>query len=290
MDLFWLDEAEQEYTGYPYSNICYSIGSDLEKGNLYPLCYARMAWDGFSDAGQDETVSLIRCAWAGSQRYGALVWSGDIESTFDCMRTQLVAGLNMGLAGIPWWTMDIGGFHFGDTRDPGFAELLIRWFQLGTFCPVMRLHGDREPHKAPLSNHGGGALPTGAENEIWSYGEEACAIMTRMIGLRERMRDYLRNAMRQAHEDGQPVMRTLFYNQPDDETAWEIDDEFFLGDDVLVCPVLERGAVSRRVYLPRGRWRGLWDHQIYEGGRWMQADAPIDVIPVYIRDGKLAEL
>lgn len=85
-------------------------------------------------------------------------------------------------------------------------------------------------------------------------------------------------------------MRTLFYNQPDDETAWEIDDEFFLGDDVLVCPVLERGAVSRRVYLPRGRWRGLWDHQIYEGGRWMQADAPIDVIPVYIRDGKLAEL
>lgn len=154
----------------------------------------------------------------------------------------------------------------------------------------MRLHGDREPHKAPLSDHGGGALPTGAENEIWSYGEEACAIMTRMIGLRERMRDYLRNAMRQAHEDGQPVMRTLFYNQPDDETAWEIDDEFFLGDDVLVCPVLERGAVSRRVYLPRGRWRGLWDHQIYEGGRWMQADAPIDVIPVYIRDGKLAEL
>lgn len=290
VDLFWLDEAEPEYTGYPYSNIRYSIGSDLEKGNLYPLCYARMAWDGFSDAGQDETVSLIRCAWAGSQRYGALVWSGDIESTFDCMRTQLVAGLNMGLAGIPWWTMDIGGFHFGDTRDPGFVELLIRWFQLGTFCPVMRLHGDREPHKAPLSDHGGGALPTGAENEIGSYGEEACAIMTRMIGLRERMRDYLRNAMRQAHEDGQPVMRTLFYNQPDDETAWEIDDEFFLGDDVLVCPVLERGAVSRRVYLPRGRWRGLWDHQIYEGGRWMQADAPIDVIPVYIRDGKLAEL
>ncbi len=289
VDLFWLDEAEPEYTGYPYSNIRYSVGSDLEKGNLYPRCYAQMAWDGFAAEGQD-ALSLIRCAWAGSQRYGALVWSGDIESTFDCMRTQLVAGLNMGLAGIPWWTMDIGGFHNGDTRDSAFTELLIRWFQLGTFCPVMRLHGDREPHSQPLTGKGGGAVGSGAANEIWSYGEEACSIMKRMIALRESMRDYLRKTMRQAHESGQPVMRTLFYNCPDDRAAWEIDDEFFLGDDVLVCPVLTAGARSRSVYLPAGRWRGLWDHKIYEGGTRFDADAPLDIIPVYIKEGRLAEL
>lgn len=290
IEVFWLDEAEPEYTLYPYSNIRYQAGADIEKGNIFPRCYAQMAWDGQKQEGQEEVINLIRCAWAGSQRYGALVWSGDIESTFSCMRTQLIAGLNMGLAGIPWWTMDIGGFHNGDIRDPAFTELLIRWFQLGTFCPVMRLHGDRDPHKKPMSDHGGGACPSGAENEIWTYGEEACGILTGLINLRSRMHDYLKKTMHQAHESGQPVMRTMFYNVPGDPLCWDIDDQFFLGDDVLVCPVLEAGQRSRRVYLPEGQWRGLWDHHMYEGGAWITADAPLDIIPVYIRAGAVPEV
>lgn len=100
--------------------------------------------------GQENIINLLRCAWAGSQKYGALVWSGDIHSSFSSLRNQLAAGLNMGLAGIPWWTTDIGGFHGGDPKDPKFQELLVRWFEYGTFCPVMRLHGYREPLKEPM--------------------------------------------------------------------------------------------------------------------------------------------
>lgn len=101
--------------------------------------------------GIENPLNLVRCAWAGSQRYGALVWSGDVPSTFTYLRYQLTAGLNMGLAGIAWWTADIGGFHGANVHDPAFHELLMRWFQFGAFCPVMRLHGDRDPHYKPLA-------------------------------------------------------------------------------------------------------------------------------------------
>ncbi len=123
-------------------------------------------------------VNLLRCAWAGSQKYGALVWSGDIASSFNSMRNQLAAGLNMGLAGIPWWTTDIGGFHGGNPDDPAFRELFARWFQWGAFCPVMRLHGDREPRQPQYGTTGGATCRSGAANEVWSYGEEVYHICT----------------------------------------------------------------------------------------------------------------
>ena len=143
--IFWLDEAEPEYTVYDFDNYRYYLGPDLQVGNIYPLMYAKAFFDGMKAEGQENIINLIRCAWAGSQRYGALVWSGDIHSSFSSFRNQLAAGLNMGIAGIPWWTTDIGGFHGGNPEDPEFRELLVRWFEWGTFCPVMRLHGDREP-------------------------------------------------------------------------------------------------------------------------------------------------
>ena len=95
--------------------------------------------------GQENIINLLRCAWAGSQKYGALVWSGDIKSSFPSMKNQVAAGLNMGIAGIPWWTTDIGGFFGANINDPEFHELLVRWFEYGCFCPVMRLHGYRWP-------------------------------------------------------------------------------------------------------------------------------------------------
>ena len=116
----------------------------------------------------ETAVNLIRCAWAGSQRYGALVWSGDIHSDWETFRKQLCAGLNMGIAGIPWWTTDIGGFSGGNPNDPAFRQLLVRWFQWGTFCPVMRLHGDRVPQTPLTHSDGSPTMPTGADNEIWS--------------------------------------------------------------------------------------------------------------------------
>ena len=157
--IFWLDEAEPEYNEYDFDNYRYHLGSNLEIGNVYPLCYAQSFFEGMTAAGQSNVVNLLRCAWAGSQRYGALVWSGDIASSWGVFRCQLAAGLNMGMAGIPWWTTDIGGFHGGDPNDEKFRELFVRWFQWGTFCPVMRLHGDREPKQpqvrrcTPLLSH-----------------------------------------------------------------------------------------------------------------------------------------
>ena len=135
--IFWLDEAEPEYGVYDYDNYRYHAGSALEVGNIYPQHFSRMFHDGMTAEGQADIVNLVRSAWAGSQRYGALVWSGDIHSSFDDLRTQVVACIHMGVAGIPWFTTDIGGFHGGGAGSPEFVELLIRWFQFGTFSPVM---------------------------------------------------------------------------------------------------------------------------------------------------------
>ena len=281
---FWLDVAEPEYSSYDFENYRYHQGSVLEVGNQYPMWYTKMIYDGLTEAGETDVVSLVRCAWAGSQRYGALVWSGDIPSTFESFKIQIVCGLQMAMAGIPWWTTDIGGFHDGDIRDPKFRELLIRWFQYGAFCPVMRLHGHRSPYQAPLSSTGGGRCASGAENEIWSYGEENYATMKKYIELREELRPYTRRLMQEASETGAPVMRPLFYQFPEDERVWEIKDQFLFGDQYLVAPVTEYGAREREVYLPAGaRWTEQSTGKTYEGGRTVTADAPLDVIPVFVR-------
>lgn len=122
----------------------------------------------------------------------------------------------MGLAGIPWWTTDIGGFHGGDPKDPDFRELLVRWFEYGTFCPVMRLHGDREPRQPQVGTTGGATCRSGAENEVWSFGKEAFEICKKYLNLRERMKPYIARLMKEAHEKGTPVMRPLFYDFPED--------------------------------------------------------------------------
>ena len=209
--IFWLDEAEPEYTAYDFDNYRYYLGTDLEIGNVYPVDYARTFYEGMEKEGQKNIVNLLRCAWAGSQKYGALVWSGDIASSFSSMRNQIAAGLNMGIAGIPWWTTDIGGFHGGNPNDPAFRELFVRWFQWGTFCPVMRLHGDREPRQPQYGEAGGATCCSGAPNEVWSYGEEVYEICRKYMELRERIRPYTRSLMAEAHEKGTPVMRPLFY-------------------------------------------------------------------------------
>lgn len=282
--VFWLDEAEPEYTAYDYDNYRYYKGTDLEIGNLYPVEYAKAFYEGMEKEGQKDIVNLLRCAWAGSQRYGALVWSGDIASSFWSMKNQVKAGLNMGIAGIPWWTTDIGGFHGGNPDDPEFRELFARWFAWGTFCPVMRLHGDREPQKPQVGTTGGAHCCSGGDNEVWSYGEEVYEICVKYMELRETLRDYTRSIMREAHEKGTPVMRTLFYGYPEDETCWEVEDQYLYGPDYLVAPVLEAGARERKLYLPRGNaWEDLESREVYEGGQWIEADAPLSVIPVFRR-------
>lgn len=283
--LFWLDEAEPEYNIYDFDNYRYYSGPCLQTGNIYPSCYSQAFYDGMKAAGQTNIVNLVRCAWAGSQKYGALVWSGDIPSTFGSMKNQLAAGLNMGIAGIPWWTTDIGGFYGGDPTNPEFQELFIRWFQWGAFCPVMRLHGDREPRQPQYGTTGGYFCASGADNEVWSYGPEAFEICKKYLRLREEMRDYTRKLMEEAHTKGLPLMRAMFVEFPDDPVCWELEEQYMYGDKYLVAPILNLGQRARKVYLPSGcDWR-LSDgsQQIFSGGQWTEVRAPLDTMPVFER-------
>ena len=284
--IFWLDEAEPEYSVYDFDNYRYYAGTDLQVGNIYPRNYAQGFYEGMSAQGQTGIVNLARCAWAGSQKFGALVWSGDVDSSFESLRNQIAIGLSMGMAGISWWTSDTGGFHGGVNTDPLFRECLVRWFQFSVFSPVLRMHGDREPHGKALSDKGGGLCISGADNEIWSFGEEVESILVAYLQLRERLRPYIRTQMRQAHQAGTPLMRPLCYDFPDDKHAWQIEDAYMFGPDILVAPVTSEGIRQRTVYLPGGcQWRDYTSGEVIDGGQTLVADAPLARIPVFLREG-----
>jgi len=284
--LFWLDEAEPEYSVYDFENYRYHLGPDVQVGNIYPAMYAKTFYDGMQAAGQKNIINLLRCAWAGSQKYGALVWSGDIKSSFESLRNQFAAGLNMGLAGIPWWTTDIGGFFGANINDPAFHELLIRWFEYGAFCPVMRLHGYRWPIQPQVGTTGGAECLSGAPNEVWSYSDEVFRICSKFLKLREQMKPYITELMKEAHKKGTPVMRTLFYEFPGDEKCWTNESEYMFGGKVLVAPVMHADEREVHVYLPAGAsWTNVWTGKLFEGGMEVTADAPLDQIPLFARDG-----
>lgn len=287
--VFWLDEAEPEYGPYDFDNYRYYAGPALQCSNVYPLGYAKGFYDGLKQEGETEIMSLVRCAWAGSQKYGVLTWSGDIYSSFRSMREQLQAGLSMGMAGIPWWTSDIGGFLGGDIKDPAFRELLVRWFAWGAFCPVFRMHGERSPwhEREQEFRNGVRQLTSGQDNEVWSFGEDNYEILKKYLFIRENLRPYVRQCMKDASETGAPVMRPLFYDFPEDKASWQVEDSYMFGPDLLVSPVMEAGAVTREIYLPAGAvWTDAYTGEVYAGGQKVTVPAPLDIIPVMIRDGK----
>ncbi|WP_439379920.1 glycoside hydrolase family 31 protein [Amycolatopsis lexingtonensis] len=276
---WWLDGDEPEIQpGHPH-NLGFHAGPGAEVFNLYPQANAQAFHDGIRAEGDDEVVLLSRSAWAGSQRYGAALWSGDVAATWASLRAQVRAGLNVAVAGIPWWTTDIGGFHGGDPASPEYRELMVRWFQYGVCCPLFRLHGFRDP-RPPF-----GPDMTGGPNEVWSYGDAAYTAITASLRLRERLRPYLMAQMRVAHEQGIPPMRPLFVDFPADPECWTVEDAFLLGPDLLVAPVLEAGVTSREVYLPSGAvWTDAVTGKRYEGGTSVEAPAPADRIPLFLRD------
>ena len=280
IEIFWADACEPELKpGYP-ANLRYHAGPGLEVGNMYPRENSRMFYEGMHAAGKPDVVTLNRSAWAGSQRYGAILWSGDIHTDFATFRKQIAAGLNTALSGMPWWNTDIGGFHGGNPESPEYREVMVRWFQFGAFSPIFRLHGFREP-ATPFSPQ-----VTGGPNEIWSYGDEACDIMTSYIALRARLKPYILSVMQQAHETGLTPMRPYLVEFPEDPKSWTVDDAYLFGRDLLVAPVLEAGARSREVYLPKGAsWRDAWTGEEHEGGQTVTVPAPLDRIPLFLRDG-----
>ena len=219
-----------------------------------------------------------------------MVWSGDIASSWSSFRNQLCAGLNIGMAGIPWWTTDIGGFHGGKTEDPGFRELLVRWFQWGTFCPIMRLHGCREPSLPQLGEGRGSKCVSGSGNEPWSFGEENLGILRRHMLFRERIRGYLEGLFEEA-EKGVPIIRAMFLEFPDDKRCWEEEEQYMFGSRYLVAPIMEEGMKARRVYLPGGKWKQLFIGEerdefgeMIDGEKDVEVDLSMNDMPVFVRE------
>lgn len=289
--LFWLDEIEPTLSRK--SPECHRLKADKYQkiANLYPLLCEKAFYDSLTQEGESEIVSLSRCAWAGSQKYGSLVWSGDIDSKFDVLARQIVAGQQIGIAGIPWWNTDIGGFFTSNPQSPEFKNLLVRWFEYGAFCPVMRLHGDRAKDYIPEKADGTKLLFSGQPNEIWSYGKRVERILTKYIQIRNSMKPYTKQLFEQAHKYGDPIIRTLFYEFPDDENCWSISDEYMYGGDMLVAPITEQFSTKRTVYLPKGaRWQSAINGETYEGGQTVKVNARLDQIPVFLRNGNQYDL
>ena len=286
VDIFWLDNSEPDFVQYDFDQYRYYLGTALSCSNIYPQYFSRLFYENELAAGRKNPVNLLRSAWAGSQKYGNIVWSGDVPSTFAALRDQLAAGLNMGMAGIAWWTTDIGGFMTDNWQDPQFRQLLIRWYEFAAYTGFLRMHGDRGPHDIPPLDDrefGGGYLYTGHDNELWSYGEECERIMRKYLQIRLDLKPYLMSLFDEASENGSPVIRPLFYEFPEDEKSWEISDEFMLGSSYLVAPVLTADTFERSVYLPAGTWKDQRDGRTVEGGKTILAAAPLDSIPVYRR-------
>ena len=284
---FWLDEAEPEIGPYDYDNLRYYKGNGLQVSELYPYYYAKTFYDGQRAAGQEEIVNLIRCAYPGTQKFGTVLWSGDIMSDFASLRRQIKTGLHVAVSGIPWWTTDIGGFHGGDPDDPKYREVYIRWFQFGAFCPILRMHGFRFRADRPKSNPYSmdSACPSGGPNEPWSFGEEAYEIMTHYIRVREKLRPYIYENLKKTAATGLPLMRPLFFDFSG-EKLYGIFDQYMFGPDLMVCPVYEAGVKTREVYIPEGAdFIEAATGRLCRGGATVTAEAPLARIPVFIRAG-----
>lgn len=286
IDAFWLDNSEPDYGVYDFENYRYCDGPALSLSNLYPQMYSRIFYDEMIKQNRGTVVNLLRSAWAGSQKYGNVVWSGDIPSTFEAFADQIQGGLNMGLAGIPWWTTDIGGFMTDDVNDPDFRQLLIRWYQFAVYSPVLRMHGDRGPYNIPPLDErdwGGGYLHTGQPNELWSYGEDNYAVMRNYYDIRISLHDYIKKLYEEAHTNGSPLLRAMFYEFPEDAKCWELQDQYMFGDRFLVAPILHLNEWKREVYLPAGKWKLTSTGEVYDGGCSISVDAPIEYMPVLER-------
>ena len=278
VDAWWLDTTEPETEGQE-ENIL--LGHKLAAGsgdryvNIYPLMTTGAVYDGQRSASDKKRVFILsRSAFAGDQRYGVTAWSGDINSDFFSFRRQIPAGLNFALSGIPYWTTDIGGFVTGDPDDPAYRELFIRWFQYGTFSPILRVHGTRKTD----------------QNELWSYGPEAQKILVSFDRLRYRMLPYIYSLAWKTTSESYTPMRPLVMDFRSDVRAQNIGDQFMYGPAFLVNPVTEPDATTRRLYLPQSKWYDFWTGSSVAGGHTIDANAPLDRLPLYIRAGSILPL
>ena len=278
LDAWWMDTTEPETEGQEENILLdhkLAAGSGNRYVNVYPLLDTQAVYQGQRSASDKKRVFILsRSAFAGSQRNGVTAWSGDINSDWLSFRRQIPAGLNFAVSGIPYWTTDIGGFVFGNPTDPAFRELFIRWFQYGTFNPILRVHGTRHPD----------------ENELWSYGPDAQTILVNFDRLRYRMLPYIYSLAWKTTNEAYTPMRPLVMDFRTDSRAQNVGDQFMYGPAFLVNPVTDPAATIRQLYLPETRWYDFWTGAAVEGGRTIDAAAPLDRLPLYIRAGSILPL
>ncbi len=261
------------------------------------LARHRMYYEGSRQFSPNERpFALHRNGQAGMQRYAAFLWSGDVYSTWETLKTHVPVAVNTGLTGIPYWGTDIGGFV--PTKEYT-GELHVRWFQFGAFCPLFRAHGRTWHLRLPwgwntgelgvseVANYTGGAANPD-ESELHNAAVEP--ICRKYLELRYRLMPYLYSAVRECCETGLPIMRALWLHYPADGLAVARGDEYLWGRDILVAPVTEKGATSRKLYLPRGAWYDFWTEERIEGGREIERPVDLTTMPMYVRAGAIIPL
>ena len=289
VDAWWLDAPEPDLLPTPTLDGQRShmhptaLGSGSRMLNAYSLVNSKTVYEGQRQAAPDQRVFILtRSAFAGNQHYGAAVWSGDITSTWTALRLQIPAGLGLSVSGIPYWTMDIGGFSVParfaaehptaeDTEE--WRELNVRWFQFGTFVPLLRVHGE-----AP-------------KREMWELGGEsqpAYQTELKFDRIRYRLLPYMYSLAGAVTHAGGTIMRPLVMDFRADAKARAVTDQFLFGPAFLVSPVTTYKARSREVYLPHApRWYDFWTGADLAAGQTIEAAAPYDSMPVHVRAGSI---
>jgi len=289
---------------WPYHKPVYDLGVDgwwPDQGDgldaASRLARIRMYWEGPQLWRPNERpFALHRNGSPGMQRYGAFLWSGDVYSTWETLKTHVPVAVNTGLSGIPFWGTDIGGF----VPTPEYTgELHVRWFQFGTFCPSFRAHGRTWHLRLPWGWNTGSVGISEVRNYTGGAGDPDVSelrnaqvepIVKKYLELRYRMLPYTYTTARECCDTGLPMMRALWLHHPDDPQATARGDQFYWGRDILVSPVVEKGAASRRLYLPRGNWFDFWTEDRVAGGR--EVDRPVDLatMPLHVRAGTILPL
>jgi alpha-D-xyloside xylohydrolase len=287
IDAWWLDATEPDI----YSNLSIkerkinmsptAMGPGAKYFNAYSLMNSKSVYEGQRQSSPDKRVLILtRSAYAGQQRYGAITWSGDIVSRWSDFRDQIAAGINFSLSGIPYWTMDIGGFSVekryekasGETLNE-WRELNARWFQFGAFCPIFRSHGQ---------------YPFREIYNISPEGHKAYASMVYYTRLRYRLMPYIYSLAAKSFHDDYTIMRGLVMDFNNDPQGRNVPDEYMFGSALLINPVTTYKATSREVYLPAGQgWFDLYTGKYFPGGKMLNAEAPYDKIPVFVKEGSI---
>jgi alpha-glucosidase (family GH31 glycosyl hydrolase) len=240
--------------------------------NLYPNLYVGAYHRYLTEKTNGDALTFSRAGFTGAQAFPCH-WAGDENSTWEAFRSSLRAGINAGLSGIPFWGWDLAGF----SGEIPTAELYLRSAAMAAFCPIMQYHSEFNDHRSPLR-----------DRTPWNIAErtgqpEVLDFYRQFVKTRLRIMPYIVSEARYCAETGEPLMRPLFLDWPNDPQAWLISDQYSFGRGLLVAPVLEPGCTERRLYLPPGQWRDFWTDTTYTGAQWITIPAPLDRIPAFIR-------